>query len=342
MRLIQSKTFFSYLFITSHKSSAFAFHPSKSFRQVRTQTQTKLNFCPSDLSKRNSNAFEFQTQNQFSTLTTLGNRFFRTNPTNSNSIMEPDISQATTRRMKALFSREPKSTGTTERDYSTKNRAKELKRLASSMDMDVPKLKELLRKQRAKMNDDDEKAKYVTWILENDKKRTRKPSDATSSEEKKMETDDMEPATSASTSTSASSKKATKKARPIRPVSKVTKVEPRDSFQDDSGASANNGANTVRDATLLTTMKFSDAPDLHPKSKKAIKEVLKLTHMTEIQSKTYGIAVQGTDVLGRARTGTGKTMAFLMPALECLLKSKEYQPGKNVGVLIISDRKSVV
>jgi len=334
MRLIQSKTFFTYLFITSHKSSAFAFHPSKSFRQIGTQTQTRLNFCHSDLSKRNSNAFEFQTQNQFSTLTTLGNRFFRTNPTSSNSIMEPDISQATTRRMKALFSRERKSSGTTERDYSTKNRAKELKRLASSLDMDVPKLKELLRKQRAKMNDDDEKAKYVTWILENDKKRARKPSDATSSEEKKMETDDMEPAASAS------SKKVPKKARPIRSVSKVTKVEPRDSFQDHS-ASANNGANTVRDATLLSTMKFSDAPDLHPKSKKAIKEVLKLTHMTEIQSKTYGIAVQGTDVLGRARTGTGKTMAFLMPALECLLKSKQYQPGKNVGVLIISPTREL-
>lgn len=63
--------------------------------------------------------------------------------------------------------------------------------------------------------------------------------------------------------------------------------------------------------------------------------------MTEIQSKTYAAALLGRDVLGRARTGTGKTVAFLLPAIERVLRSREYQPGLNVGVLVISPTREL-
>jgi ATP-dependent RNA helicase MSS116 len=43
--------------------------------------------------------------------------------------------------------------------------------------------------------------------------------------------------------------------------------------------------------------------------------------MTEIQHGTFEAARSGRDVLGRARTGTGKTLAFLLPALESALRS---------------------
>jgi|EP01043_Picozoa_sp_COSAG02_P046261 ATP-dependent RNA helicase MSS116 len=41
-----------------------------------------------------------------------------------------------------------------------------------------------------------------------------------------------------------------------------------------------------------------------------------LEKMTDIQAATLGPALAGQDVLGRARTGTGKTVAFLVPSLE--------------------------
>jgi len=51
--------------------------------------------------------------------------------------------------------------------------------------------------------------------------------------------------------------------------------------------------------------KFNDIPGLHPTLVKNL-QASNFTHMTEIQSKTWEAASNGQDVLGRARTGTGK------------------------------------
>ena len=39
---------------------------------------------------------------------------------------------------------------------------------------------------------------------------------------------------------------------------------------------------------------------------------------TEIQAKTIPLLLEGKDVIGRSQTGTGKTVAFAIPALETL------------------------
>jgi len=65
---------------------------------------------------------------------------------------------------------------------------------------------------------------------------------------------------------------------------------------------------------------FSSIPSLHPSSLHAIEKKLKITTMTEIQHKTFEAASSGRDILGRARTGTGKTLAFLLPAIENSLR----------------------
>lgn len=59
--------------------------------------------------------------------------------------------------------------------------------------------------------------------------------------------------------------------------------------------------------SFLTSDLFADQKDLHPASKRALAELFQITSMTEIQSKTFAAASSGKDVLGRARTGTGKT-----------------------------------
>ena len=248
--------------------------------------------------------------------------------------MDKSLSQAASRRISSLFSREPKTAdGSKDRDYSTKNRSKELKRLASTLDVDVKQVKELLTKQRSKLNNDEEKAKYVDWILAKDddkgQKRQRNPSDATISEEKKMDDADTK---------MASSSLAPKKKRAARPVRPEGKKMPEDMDVVDSDPSGS--AARSMDTSLLSNLKFKDMP-LHPMTKKAMAETLKLETMTEIQSKTFTEAAGGTDVLGRARTGTGKTLAFLLPALECLLQNPNFTPGKNVGVLIISPTREL-
>lgn len=41
-----------------------------------------------------------------------------------------------------------------------------------------------------------------------------------------------------------------------------------------------------------------------------------------IQTQTYALAVDGNDVVGRARTGCGKTLAFVLPVIESMIRSQ--------------------
>lgn len=254
--------------------------------------------------------------------------------------LDQQFSLATSKRITALFANKgqnPKgdggdtATATEGRDYSTKNRSKELKRLASTLDLPVSRVKDLLANQRSKMGGDSEKAHYIDWLFagngDDSKKRPRK----------KSVTDMNELAPSDAVSeTAAQSSKRKKPTRPIRPNS-----NPDTSDSDETMEDATTNTSSVQDPSLLSSIKFEDVAEINPKSKRAIKEILKLESMTEIQSKTFTTAVSGTDVLGRARTGTGKTLAFLVPALERLLASDNFQPGKQIGVLVISPTREL-
>ena len=102
-------------------------------------------------------------------------------------------------------------------------------------------------------------------------------------------------------------------------------------------------AEALKDPTLLTNVIFAERTDLHPSTKRALTETMGLKAMTEIQAKTYAAAWSGKSVLGRARTGTGKTLAFLIPSLERLLQGGPdlYHPGRNIGVLILAPTREL-
>jgi ATP-dependent RNA helicase DDX56/DBP9 len=44
---------------------------------------------------------------------------------------------------------------------------------------------------------------------------------------------------------------------------------------------------------------------------------------TPVQAKAIPLALEGRDVLARAKTGSGKTAAYLLPILQSVLKRKE-------------------
>jgi ATP-dependent RNA helicase MSS116 len=83
---------------------------------------------------------------------------------------------------------------------------------------------------------------------------------------------------------------------------------------------------------------FDDLVDLDPILKTILKEN-GLQRMTEIQAKTWDASVGGNDVIGRARTGTGKTLAFLLPSMERLLRNKH--SGNQIRALIISPTREL-
>ncbi|HKM46263.1 MAG TPA: DEAD/DEAH box helicase [Terriglobales bacterium] len=53
--------------------------------------------------------------------------------------------------------------------------------------------------------------------------------------------------------------------------------------------------------------------------------------LTPIQARAISPALEGKDVIGTAQTGTGKTLAFLIPILEMLRQS----PSKNISALVL-------
>jgi ATP-dependent RNA helicase RhlE len=65
---------------------------------------------------------------------------------------------------------------------------------------------------------------------------------------------------------------------------------------------------------------------------------LGFTEPTAIQSQAFAPIMAGNDVLGIAQTGTGKTLAYLMP----LIRQWQFQQKKTVSMLIIVPTKELV
>jgi ATP-dependent RNA helicase MSS116 len=101
----------------------------------------------------------------------------------------------------------------------------------------------------------------------------------------------------------------------------------------------------------MTPYKFVDQPpaSIHPQTLEAITNVMKLERLTKVQHKTLqqsciasnrNGSVVVNDVLGRARSGTGKTVAFLMPAIHTVL-SNTTNIKQSIQVLVISPTREL-
>jgi ATP-dependent RNA helicase DDX18/HAS1 len=152
------------------------------------------------------------------------------------------------------------------------------------------------------------------------------------------------PKKSTSKSPKASAEKSTKK-RKVSPspsaeeesadeAEEVEEVEEVNAEEDakDSDAEdvdAANGADlpTMDDVRLPQTegelQKFTEL-NLSEKTMKGIED-MGFTTMTEIQQRTIPALLAGRDVLGAAKTGSGKTLSFLIPAIE-MLQALRFKP----------------
>ncbi|KAG6879437.1 hypothetical protein C0992_002703 [Termitomyces sp. T32_za158] len=79
---------------------------------------------------------------------------------------------------------------------------------------------------------------------------------------------------------------------------------------------------------------FQSAP-ISAESKKAIKHEF----MSDVQAATIDVGLTGKDLLVQAKTGTGKTMAFLLPAIERLAKAG--QPLKGISMLVLAPTREL-
>ncbi|OAK99005.1 DEAD-domain-containing protein [Phaeosphaeriaceae sp. SRC1lsM3a] len=84
---------------------------------------------------------------------------------------------------------------------------------------------------------------------------------------------------------------------------------------------------------------FNDLPLSDP-----TKQGLKACHfavMTDIQRKAVPLALKGHDILGAAKTGSGKTLSFLIPVLENLYRLQHVGADAGLGALILSPTREL-
>ncbi|KAI7870103.1 ATP-dependent RNA helicase HAS1 [Mucor mucedo] len=118
---------------------------------------------------------------------------------------------------------------------------------------------------------------------------------------------------------------AKEEAKPVAEAKPIAEVEPVEEAP-------------VEQAEATLNLDF-ESLDCSEGTKKAIKD-MGFTQMTEVQAKTIPPLLEGRDVLGAAKTGSGKTVAFMIPAIELLLR-KNFKPRNGTGVIIVSPTREL-
>src|SRR5660397_165457 len=62
---------------------------------------------------------------------------------------------------------------------------------------------------------------------------------------------------------------------------------------------------------------------------------------TPIQTEAIPVVLNGTDLIGCAQTGTGKTAAFAVPILQILHNSKTFDKKKRIRSLIVTPTREL-
>eukprot|EP00929_Paragymnodinium_shiwhaense_P062843 TRINITY_DN31394_c0_g1_i1.p1 TRINITY_DN31394_c0_g1~~TRINITY_DN31394_c0_g1_i1.p1 ORF type:complete len:867 (+),score=226.92 TRINITY_DN31394_c0_g1_i1:88-2688(+) len=111
-----------------------------------------------------------------------------------------------------------------------------------------------------------------------------------------------------------------------------------------AGSGSNHGAGAATEAAsagtgpALTGGLFSDLP-LSGRTMAGLKSK-QYVKMTEIQSAGIPHALAGRDLLGEARTGSGKTLTFLVPCIELLFR-RQWTKNDGLGGLVVSPTKEL-
>lgn len=95
----------------------------------------------------------------------------------------------------------------------------------------------------------------------------------------------------------------------------------------------------IKDESFFSKIEFQNM-GLHEQTMKAINNKFKFKFATEIQSICIPLALQGYDILGKAKTGSGKSLAFLIPAVEMILRTK-FKSIYGTGVMVITPTREL-
>ncbi|KAG9441078.1 hypothetical protein H6P81_016932 [Aristolochia fimbriata] len=90
---------------------------------------------------------------------------------------------------------------------------------------------------------------------------------------------------------------------------------------------------TERGGSLLSEKRFDEC-NISPLTIKAL-TVAGYVQLTKVQEATLSFCLEGKDVLAKAKTGTGKSGAFLLPAIEAVVKAKSTDVNQRIPPILV-------
>ncbi|KAG6888852.1 hypothetical protein C0995_005273 [Termitomyces sp. Mi166 len=98
-------------------------------------------------------------------------------------------------------------------------------------------------------------------------------------------------------------------------------------------------AERVPSSSSTSSRHFSDRTFQSAPISKESKQAISYEFMSDVQAATIDLGLAGKDLLVQAKTGTGKTIAFLLPAIERLAKSG--QPLHGISILVLAPTREL-
>ncbi|KAL3816983.1 hypothetical protein ACHAXA_010103 [Cyclostephanos tholiformis] len=116
---------------------------------------------------------------------------------------------------------------------------------------------------------------------------------------------------------------------------------PRATTSSFASAGAAAGAGEEKKPGHITDKKFADL-EISSESRRALSDVFKYQYMTAVQAETLPLILKSDscDCLAKAKTGTGKTLAFMIPTIEKISK-KSNRKMSDVSCLVISPTREL-
>lgn len=108
-----------------------------------------------------------------------------------------------------------------------------------------------------------------------------------------------------------------------------------------ASSSPSSETNTGNNPTPSTNSFESVSPPLSPGILSALHSHFHFQTMTPVQSSTIPLFLQNKDVCVQAVTGSGKTLSFLIPIIEMILRRPTLLTHKQIGALIISPTREL-
>ncbi|KAJ6443783.1 ATP-dependent RNA helicase [Purpureocillium lavendulum] len=135
-------------------------------------------------------------------------------------------------------------------------------------------------------------------------------------------------------------------ARDASPSLPLGSAQATESSRESTVAPSGHALPPLTEAVPLDTPRFADLAGqslVHPVLVQTITDDLRFDHMMPVQAATLWelLPPNRSDCLVQARTGTGKTVAFLLPALQTMISQRRASSDAAISLLVISPTREL-